>query len=232
MSLILYGGGHYQDNFELNKRLLASTPKRSPKITYIPASSDFGLEDFREFVEAIENIRSCKFVYFPIDYEITTELKTRAFQSDIIFLSGGNTFGFLSNIKKHGLERDLRLAHQKGKMIAGVSAGAILLTPNIRTASYPEFDRDENFVGLRSTKSLSLVPFEFFPHYMNSSRYKRELLRQSSKTKRSIIASTDSSGIVVHPSGVEFIGCHYLFNSGNQVSLPRPTNKALTNLLL
>lgn len=228
MSLILYGGGHYQDNFELNKRLLASACKRTPKITYIPASSDFGLEDFREFVEAIESVRSCKFVYFPIDYEVTSELKHRALQSDIIFLSGGNTYGFLHSIKKQGLEDDLFLAHRQGKTLAGVSAGAILLTPNIRTASYPAFDRDENYVGLRSTKALSLVSFEFFPHYMNSTRYKKELCLQSQKTKRPIIASTDTSGIVVHSSGVEYIGCHYLFSNGKQVSLPRP---AYTNSL-
>lgn len=222
MSLFFYGGGHYQDNYQLNKRMLNTAHSRTPKITYIPASSDFGLEDFREFVEAIESVKSCKFIYFPIDNDITGELTKRAFQSDIIFLSGGNTYGFLNSILQNELQNEFYQAHKNGKTLAGVSAGAILMTPNIRTAGFPDFDRDENFVGLRTKKALSLVPFEFFPHYTNSPRYRRELCAQSSKSKRPIIASTDSSGVVVTRSGVEFVGHHYLFSGGKQTPLPRP----------
>jgi dipeptidase E len=225
MSLILYSGGHYKDNEALNRICIESTGKRHPKITYIPASSEWGLEDFREFVEAFDDIRRCHFVYFPIDFPFTQEMKTRALESDVIFLSGGNTFYFLNNLRQTGLLTSLKECHQQGKTLAGLSAGAILLTPNIQTATYPSFDCDDNFVGLRNLSALKLVPAEFFPHYTHSPRYKKALLQASRKSSYPLFGVPDGSGLIYNDEELRILGSAYLFHQGHTISFARAKKK-------
>jgi len=67
--------------------------------------------------------------------------------------------------------KEFRLFVERGGVLTGLSAGAIMMTENIEMAAYPEFDRDENWVGLKNLKSLGLVDFAFFPHFKNSTRY-------------------------------------------------------------
>ena len=221
MSLVLYSGGHYKDNEALNRICIESSGKRHPRITYIPASSEWGLEDFREFVEAFDDIRRCHHVYFPIDYNFTQEMKARALESDIIFLSGGNTFYFLKNLRKSGLLDELKNFHLSGKTLAGLSAGAILLTPNIQTASYPSFDCDENFVGLRNLKAMNLMPVEFFPHYTNSARYKAALMQASKKSSHPIFGVPDTSGLIYSENELRILGSAHLFHKGHHLSFAR-----------
>jgi len=221
MSLVFYSGGHYYDNTPLNKRCIELSGRRTPKVTFIPASSDYGLEDFRDFVEAWDQIKNCQFVYFPIDYTFTDEMKNRALSSDIIFLSGGNTYNFLKNLREKGIMNDLADAHKSGRVIAGLSAGAILMTPNINTAGFPEFDRDENFVGLKVKKALNFVNFEFFPHYTHSARYRKAIKTYSQKSKNSVFALPDTSGLIVTPEGLELSGPAYLFIKGQELNLSK-----------
>jgi len=226
MSLVLYSGGHYLDNGALNKACLDATQKRMPRVTYIPSSSDYGLEDFREFVTAFEAVRACEFVYFPIDTPFTQEMRGRALESDLIFLSGGNTFYFLRNLRRLRLLSELRHAHARGKVIAGLSAGAILLTPNIGTASFPSFDCDENFVNLRNFAALQLTPFEFFPHYAQSERYKKALMSASRRTRNPIYAAPDGSGLVVSNGDFRVVGSAHVFHKGHSFSISKPTRRA------
>jgi dipeptidase E len=221
MSLVLYSGGHYKDNVPLNRICIESTGKRHPKITYIPACSDWGLEDFREFVEAFDAIRRCHYVYFPIDFPFTQEMKERAFESDIIFMSGGNTFYFLNKLRQNKLLSDLKKFHKSGKTLAGLSAGAILLTPHIQTASYPSFDCDDNFVGLRNFSALKLVPAEFFPHYTHSPRYKKALLQASQKSSYPLFGVPDGSGLIYSDEELRILGSAYLFHKGHLISFAR-----------
>jgi dipeptidase E len=226
MSLVLYSGGHFADNAALNRACLDATRKPMPRVTYIPSSSDYGIEDFREFVAAFEEVRACTFAYFPIDTPFTDEMRSRALASDVIFLSGGNTFYFLRNLRKLGLIGDLRHAHASGKVIAGLSAGAILLTPNIGTASFPSFDCDENFVGLRNFAALGLAPFEFFPHYSHSERYRRALAGASRRTKNPIYAAPDGSGLVVSNGEFRVMGSAHVFHKGHMLSIAKASRRA------
>lgn len=221
MSLVFYSGGHYYDNTPLNKKCIELSRRRVPKVTFIPASSDYGLEDFRDFVEAWDQVKNCQFVYFPIDYPFTDEMRNRALSSDIIFLSGGNTYSFLKNLRAHGLIQDLVNAHKSGRVLAGLSAGAILMTPNINTAGFPSFDCDENFVGLKVKKALNFVNFEFFPHYVHSTRYREALKSYSLKSNYGIFALPDSSGLIVRPEGLEISGPAYTFLKGQELNLSK-----------
>ena len=107
--------------------------------------------------------------------------------SDLVYLDGGNTYYFLWHLKKTGLFRLLQDYVSEGGVLAGCSAGGIIMTPDIRTAGFPNFDKDDNYVGLRDTEGLGVVGFEFsifflqlpsrlFVHYSSSEAQCQALL--------------------------------------------------------
>lgn len=216
MKLVLYGGGHDFENRELDAELIKLVGKDSIQMTYIPADSYMSHIDFAEVVEQYRPQGIKKFIHFPIDVPFTDVLKNEALSSDIIHLSGGNTFSFLRSLRKAKLLNDLKSYIKNGGILTGLSAGAIIMTSNIATAGFPEFDRDDNEVNITNLRALNLVNFEFFPHYRNSKRYEQALLEHSQKVSRPVYGCPDGAGIIVNSDKTTFIGKIHCFYQGKK----------------
>ena len=215
MKAVFYGGGYYSDNLDLHREVFRLADVKKPRITYIPSSSDYGLIDFADFVKSFKRVGNPSFVYLPIDIENSPRLQSEALKSEVIYLSGGNTFAFLRDLRRKKLVSALRDRATRGTVMAGLSAGGILLSPNIRTASFPTWDCDENYVNLRRLEALSLSKFEFFPHYTNSVRYRAELVAHSRATKNPLIAAADGAGLVLSGEKLSMIGKCTQFQRGH-----------------
>lgn len=93
--------------------------------------------------------------------------------SNILVISGGNTFKLLDNLRKSGLDKAIKEFTKKDEFVlSGFSAGALVLTPTIEVCNLPNYD--ENIVGIRDLTGLNVVNFEVFPHYDESKQ--RQLL--------------------------------------------------------
>lgn len=217
MRLVFYGGGDDVDNFEIDSSLMKLLGKSKGKVTYIPSCSYGGEADYREFVSQYLKFNIHKFIYFPIDIPFDEILKEEAFSSDIIHLSGGNTFYFLKHIRQNKLFSELRQFVERGGILTGLSAGAILMTPNVHTAGMPDFDCDFNDDNLTNFRALNLVDFEIFPHYKNSKRYDRELLNYSKERSRPLYACPNGTGIIVDGQTTSFIGKVFCFYQGKKM---------------
>jgi len=219
MKLVLYSGGHEDENFELDSALIKLTHIRRPKITYIPSCYYGSEEYYEEFVRHYQGFNITKFYYFPIDIPYSDVLLEEAFKSHIIHLSGGNTYYFLKNLRRKKLLRRLREFVQKGGILTGLSAGAILMCPTIHTAGFPSFDRDENEENIKNLNALKLVNFDFFPHYKNSNRYDLALKDYTEKTKIPLYAMPDGSGIIIDRNFLKFSGRSYCFFRGQKMPI-------------
>ena len=220
MKLVFYGGGDEEDNYRLDSYMLKNLCKpKKVKMTFIPSSSYMSQIDFRDFVYQYKRHKVDRFIHFPIDVHYTDVLKKEAFSSDIIHLAGGNTYYFLACLRRAKLFDELKSFVQRGGVLTGLSAGAIIMTPDINTAGFPPFDCDENEDNLKNLKGLNLVNFEFFPHYKNSKRYDHYLLEYSRLTKRSIYASPDGSGVVIDNGTISFCGRNYIFYHGQKIAV-------------
>ena len=219
MKLIFYGGGHDFENVRLDDILIGLTQNKSPQITFIPSSSYFSEQDFREFVEQYNRHKLTRFINFPVDLPYSNVLKKEAFKSDVIHLSGGNTYYFLHHLRKSKLVGELKSFVKRGGILTGLSAGGIIMTKDIATAGFPDFDRDDNEDGLTDFRGLGLVNFEFFPHYANSKRYEKALLKHSQETHRAIYACPDGSGVVVNGDEITFVGKVLCFHNGEKFQL-------------
>ncbi len=137
---------------EINNRVLAYMPSAGIKATPQKYIDEWKMmaRDFNAKFNLIDNTSSND--------------KEKILQSNILVISGGNTFTLLDNLRKSGLDKTIKEFVDKSEFsIAGFSAGAIILTPTIAICNLPGFD--VNNVGLEDLTGLGVVNFEVFPHY-------------------------------------------------------------------
>jgi peptidase E len=115
--------------------------------------------------------------------------------SDALILTGGNTFQFLYHLKESTLdEAIIDFAKQEDKIIAGFSAGAIILSQTIEIAGLPGLD--ENLIGIDNLSGLGLIDFDIFPHY-EAERSKADVDKYSKNTGRAVKRLTNDDLIVL-----------------------------------
>lgn len=219
MKIVLYSGGSEKDNRLLNKKALKLTGVDVPKLTFIPSSSYDAEEDFKFFVDEFSKLGVQRFMHFCVDTPFTKTMLSEVLRSDLIFLGGGNTFYFLKHLKKNKMFDHFKKFLKRGGVLCGLSAGAIVLTPHVHTASFPHFDRDENPWEMKNLSAMRLVNFEFFPHYKNSQRYDAELKHHSKKSNLPLYACPNGGGIIIEEDSLTFCGKAHVFYQGKKFTL-------------
>jgi dipeptidase E len=233
--LVLYSGGQERRNGQIHESLLdlalrrqAPHRRRGVHMTYIPYTEEGAKPFYQRFVRRYRSFGAASFECVAPDRpELLTDRRARRraeraiVDSDIVYLSGGNTFHFLYHLRRSGLLDALTHFAARGRIVAGLSAGGILMTPHIGLAGYPPFDRDENAVELskRQERALNLVDFEFFPHYRQSTRYREALRSYSRRTGTPLYACRDGSGIVIEGDCFTAHGEVWLFDRGQVLKI-------------
>lgn len=112
--------------------------------------------------------------------------------SNILVISGGNTFKLLDNLRKSGLDKAVCAFVSKDSFVlGGYSAGALILTPSIEICNLPNYD--ENVIGITDLTGLGIIDFEVFPHY--NQEYEEAVQDYSKKTKLQVKTITDDGFI-------------------------------------
>lgn len=208
-TLVLYSGGQNRRNQLLHQELVRLARKKTHepiRFTYLPFCADGSLTYFMRSVRRYSRYGIGEFCSLNADEKPSRQQIRAALKTDIVYLAGGNTFYFLKALRASGLLSFLRDYAETGGIIAGLSAGAHILTPHIRLAGVRGLDPDPNEVGLRDLKALGLTPFEILPHFHRAPRALAALRAYSSKTLNPIYACPDGSGIVVEDGAVRPIG--------------------------
>ena len=219
MKLIFYSGGSVQENVQLDLQVLRIIGKKRPSFTFIPSSLADAHYYFEDFMASFTQHGVSDFLMFPIDKPFSSSQLKKALNRDFVFLSGGNTFYFLKHLKRSGVYQALQAYGKKGGVLGGMSAGSIIQTPRIDTASFPQSDQDENEVGLKNWNAMGLVNFEFFPHYLNSKDYIDHLMDYSLNSKWPLYACPDGSGIVLEDDSLQFLGRVWGYYRGERFRL-------------
>lgn len=115
--------------------------------------------------------------------------------SDALILTGGNTFQFLSHLKRSGLDNTIVEFSKSDKIIVGFSAGAIILSSTIEIAQLPPCD--ENLIGLTDLSALNLIEFDIYPHY-DEIEHKNIVDEYEKKTGRSIKRLTNEDLLIIN----------------------------------
>jgi dipeptidase E len=141
-------------------------------------------------------------VYFELDRDYRPELLDELWECDAIHLSGGNTYYFLHWLRRRGMLEPLRQFAERGGILIGVSAGGILLTPEIGVSGLLG---DRPLAPEEDLSALGLVDFGFAPH-LNTVRDKKALHDYARQSARPLYGCRDGDGILVDGRRLEFIG--------------------------
>ncbi len=86
-------------------------------------------------------------------------------ENDYIYVSGGNTFFLLQELKRTGADKIIIDEINSGKLYIGESAGAMIVSPNIEYAK--EMDDCKMGSDLNTFEALSVIDVYPVPHYTN-----------------------------------------------------------------
>lgn len=83
--------------------------------------------------------------------------------ADLIFIAGGNTFRLLSSLRTINFKKSVSECLERGGVVVGASAGAVVLGPNVMIAN--EVTPDTNELGVTDFQGLKVVNMSVYPHY-------------------------------------------------------------------
>lgn len=170
-------------NIQQISELIFPTDMANKLFAYMPSNGSNSPQKYTDFWKEITDKYNTEFRF--IDNLSNDESqKEKLLSSNILLITGGNTFELLNNLRSSGLDKTIKEFCQKDEyVLAGFSAGAIILSPTIEVAYQPSsMGVDENIVGVTDLTGLNIIDFEVFPHFEEiSDRQTIEKYKQQSK---------------------------------------------------
>ena len=156
--IIAIGGGGFGRNPNepiIENYILNLSNSQKPNITFSPTASAENSDYIVNFYSAFSSL-NCNAKHISL-FKNTPNLESIIRDSDIIYIGGGNTKSMLAVFKEWGLDKLLLKAYKDGKILAGVSAGAICWFDQGITDSWED--------GLRVLDCMGILKGVCCPHY-------------------------------------------------------------------
>lgn len=93
------------------------------------------------------------------------EISDKLHKNNYIYITGGNTFFLLQELRKTGADKIITEEVLSGKLFIGESAGSMIVSPNIEYAK--DMDSPKKAPDLDTFSALNLVDFYPLPHHTN-----------------------------------------------------------------
>jgi len=176
----------------IDERLFSMLPKK-PTIGYLPSSPDPDRSWFWPQANYYSR-RGASLRFFGLESEFQPRAIPELLSCDAIHLTGGNTFQFQYWLRQRGMIDHLREYAACGGVLIGVSAGAILMTPDIST-SY--LCGDLPYTGVEEYAGLGLVDFAFVPHFDGPPGANRDVTNFAKRFGGRVYTVPDGGGIII-----------------------------------
>ncbi len=214
--LAFYSDQQIEQSSIMNEHLLTLIGKQSPRIGYIPSSTDperiwFGQQQIYYKTFGVDLS-----VYFELEIEYVPEKITDLLTCDAIHLSGGSTYNLLFWLRAREFVSILHNYVANGGVLIGVSAGSILMTPEISTT---HLCGEEPSHKLNDLHALNLVDFAFLPHLNRIDSAEKKMIEYSKTQKRKIVGCKDDDGVIVDGENIKYIGNVLLAENGKLTSI-------------
>jgi len=157
-NIIAIGGGGFGRNPNkpiIEEYILNLSDKKKPTVTFFPTASAEDSAYIVNFYTAFGKL-NCKAQHISL-FKKTPDLKSIIAESDIIYIGGGNTKSMLAVFREWNLDTLIINAYKEGKVLAGVSAGAICWFEKGITDSWAG--------GLKILDCMGILKGTCCPHY-------------------------------------------------------------------
>ena len=192
------------ESIELVKKFLDKNTE-SKKILFIPTATN--VDEYKKYIHLTQKaFEDFGYEVENFDVSIFSEntAKEKLSEAKIVFISGGNTFYLLQELKRKNLIPYLKERRENGLLYIGESAGSVIATPNIEYASI--VDDKTLATELNDYTGLNLVNFYIVPHFeeepfVESSRntvelYKDKLDLKLINNKEAILVENNNFTII------------------------------------
>jgi len=156
--IIAIGGGGFGRNpnhRKIEKYILKLTGKEKPNIVFIPTASAENQAYIIQFYKCFTKM-SCEPSHVTF-FQRTPKLDSIINKADVIYVGGGNTKSMLAVWQEWKLDKLLLKAYNNGKILCGVSAGAICWFEQGITDSWAS--------NINVMDCLGFLPEMACPHY-------------------------------------------------------------------
>ena len=188
--IIAIGGGGFGRNPKHNKiekYILSQIDKAKPNILFIPTASGEDKNYIINFYSCFSKLEcSPDHITF---FQRTLRLDSLINKADIIYVGGGNTKSMLAVWREWKLDILLKKAYLKGKILCGVSAGAICWFEQGVTDSWAS--------NLNSMQCLGFIDGMCCPHYQEE-KERRPSVHKMMKEDKLISGWSIDGGAAVH----------------------------------
>lgn len=175
---------------------------KSQSVVYIASEPDIERQFFNPIADMYRRIGFNNVDYIELEQGFdAVKAKRLLADAGLVHLSGGDTFRFLYWLKQRELDCYLYHLAQDGLPIIGVSAGAMVLTPDISSAV---LCGDRNTIGLDNTLGLNLTPFQFVPHVNNPHKPTSQMFNFVTESQQELLLCSDDDAVVFH-SGINSV---------------------------
>lgn len=142
-------------------------PVKGKTVTFIPTASvvekvNFFVKSGRKALEKMGMVVD----ELEVSTASTKEIESKLTQNDYIYITGGNTFFLLQELRRSGADKIIIEQVNAGKLYIGESAGAMVVSPNITYAS--AMDSTKKAPDLEAFDGLALTDFYTVPHHTNA----------------------------------------------------------------
>ena len=192
------------ESIELVKKFLDKNTE-SKKILFIPTATN--VDEYKKYIHLTQKaFEDFGYEVENFDVSIFSEeiAKGKLSQAKTVFISGGNTFYLLQELKRKNLTSYLKERIENGLLYIGESAGSVIAAPNIEYASI--VDDKTLATELNDYTGLNLVDFYIVPHFeeepfVESSRntvelYKDKLDLKLINNKEAILVENNNFTII------------------------------------
>ena len=192
------------ESIELVKKFLDKNTE-SKKILFIPTATN--VDEYKKYIHLTQKVFE-DFGYEVENFDVSVfseEIaKEKLSEAKIVFISGGNTFYLLQELKRKNLTSYLKERIENGLLYIGESAGSVIAAPDIEYASI--VDDKTLATELDDYAGLNLVDFYIVPHFeeepfVESSRntvelYKDKLDLKLINNKEAILVENNNFTII------------------------------------
>lgn len=151
------------ESIELVKKFLDKNTE-SKEILFIPTATN--VDEYKKYIHLTQKaFEDFGYEVENFDISIFSEeiAKEKLSQAKIVFISGGNTFYLLQELKRKNLTSYLKERIENGLLYIGESAGSVIAAPDIEYASI--VDDKTLATELDDYTGLNLVDFYIVPHF-------------------------------------------------------------------
>jgi len=191
------GDGYYPiETTSIDTEILRLTNKKNPTLLFIPTAS-YDSQNYYEVVKKhFTNLGfSSVTPLYLSDKSLTRKhIENIILSHDAIYVGGGNTLRMMNVWRKMGIDKVLKLAHERGIVLSGLSAGSICWF------SYGNSDSRKFSSGsdkLIKVAGLGLIDALHCPHYDAELHRQADLKRMMKTTPKVAIALDNCAALEV-----------------------------------